>query len=309
MADETLQFMKKKLLQKLLFLIVASCFVCLSGNAESYQWKNLSMGGGGFVSGLITSKQEQNLMYCRTDVGGAYKWNAATSTWKPLLDWASATQSEFYSVESIAIDPHATNKVYMFVGINYFDNGKTAILKSDDYGQTFTTIDVTSQFKAHGNGMGRSNGERLQVDPNLGSTLYVGTRYNGLQKKTNSGTTWTRLNGLNINTTPNGNGISFVLIDPSSGTDGNASQTIYVGVSQYSAVGDNLYKSTDGGNTFNPVTGGPSAFMPQRAVLASNQDLIINYANGSGPYGTNIGTSVENMDNGGIYKYTPSTTA
>ncbi len=180
MADETLQFMKKKLLQKLLFLIVASCFVCLSGNAESYQWKNLSMGGGGFVSGLITSKQEQNLMYCRTDVGGAYKWNAATSTWKPLLDWASATQSEFYSVESIAIDPHATNKVYMFVGINYFDNGKTAILKSDDYGQTFTTIDVTSQFKAHGNGMGRSNGERLQVDPNLGSTLYVGTRYNGL---------------------------------------------------------------------------------------------------------------------------------
>lgn len=265
------------------------------------------MGGGGFVSGLITSKNEQNLMYCRTDVGGAYKWNASTSTWTPLLDWANDKQSGFYGVESIAIDPRATNKVYMLVGINYFDNGKSAILKSDDYGATFTTIDITNQFKAHGNGMGRSNGERLQVDPNLGTTLYAGTRVNGLFKSTDGGLTWNRLNGLNVTTTPNGNGISFVLIDPSSGSAGNASQTIYVGVSQYSSVGANVYKSTDGGNTFNPVAGGPSAYMPQRAVRNSNGDLIINYANGSGTYGSTFGTSVENMDNGGIYRFTPST--
>lgn len=238
-------------------------------------------------------------MYCRTDVGGAYKWNAATSTWTPLQDWVAANQSGFYGVESLAIDPRATNKLYMLVGISYFDNGKTAILKSDDYGQTFTTIDVTTQFKAHGNGMGRSNGERLQVDPNLGSTLYAGTRYNGLWKSSNSGVTWSRLNGLNINTTPNGNGISFVLIDSASGTSGSASQTVYVGVSRPDSTGANFYKSTDAGNTFNPVAGGPSNYLPQRAVLNANGEIIMNYANGSGPGGT----TAEPMGNGGIWKY------
>lgn len=282
----------------------AVLLLCLIVNfnisAQTYQWKSLPTGAGGFVSGIITSKQEPNLMYARTDVGGAYKWNAATSGWTPLQDWSSVTQSGFYGVESIAIDPQATNKLYMLVGISYFDNGKTAILKSDDYGQTFTTIDVSNQFKAHGNGMGRSNGERLQVDPNLGSTLYVGTRYNGLWKSTDSGLTWSRLAGLNVNTTPNGNGISFVLIDSTSGgTAGMASETIFVGVSRFSSTGDNLYKSTDGGITFNPVTGGPADYMPQRANLTANGDMIINYANGAGPYGT----TAEPMNNGGIWKY------
>ena len=280
--------------------------------AQTYKWQSLKMGGAGFVSGLITSKNEQNLMYARTDVGGAYRWNAADSSWIPLLDWAAANQSGFYGVESIAIDPRATNKVYMLVGINYFDNGKTAILKSNDYGQTFTTIDVTAQFKAHGNGMGRSNGERLQIDPNLGSTLYVGTRYNGLFKSTDAGLTWNRLTGLNITTTPNGNGISFVAIDSTSGSAGVASQKMYVGVSRYDTITTgvyqpNLYVSTDAGISFTPVAGGPTGYMPQRAKLLGNGDMIINYANGSGPYGTTFTGSNEPMSNGGIWKYNTGT--
>lgn len=83
----------------------ATLFLCVllgfNGNAQNYQWKSVAMGGGGFVSGIITSRQQQNLMYCRTDVGGAYKWDAATSSWIPLLDWASANQDGFYGLESI----------------------------------------------------------------------------------------------------------------------------------------------------------------------------------------------------------------
>ncbi len=52
-------------------------------------------------------------------------------------------------------------------------------------------------------------------------------------------------------------GISFVLIDSTSGGAANAaSETIYVGISRFNSTGNNLYKSTDGGATFNPVTGG-----------------------------------------------------
>jgi beta-glucosidase len=44
--------------------------------AEKYSWNNLPIGGSGFVSGLITSKAEPGLVYARTDVGGAYRWDA-----------------------------------------------------------------------------------------------------------------------------------------------------------------------------------------------------------------------------------------
>jgi len=43
--------------------------------AAQYAWDNVPIGGSGFVSGLITSKTEPGLIYARTDVGGAYRWD------------------------------------------------------------------------------------------------------------------------------------------------------------------------------------------------------------------------------------------
>jgi beta-glucosidase len=43
--------------------------------AAQYAWDNVPIGGSGFVSGLITSKTEKDLIYARTDVGGAYRWD------------------------------------------------------------------------------------------------------------------------------------------------------------------------------------------------------------------------------------------
>lgn len=80
----------------------------------------------------------------------------------------------------MAIDPQNANNIYFLCGMDYFDNGKTAILKSTDKGNSFAIIDVTTKFKAHGNGMGRSNGERLAVDPHNSNILFCGTRRNGL---------------------------------------------------------------------------------------------------------------------------------
>jgi beta-glucosidase len=44
-------------------------------DAGKYAWDNVSIGGSGFVSGLIASKTEPGLIYARTDVGGAYRWD------------------------------------------------------------------------------------------------------------------------------------------------------------------------------------------------------------------------------------------
>ena len=46
------------------------------------------------------------------------------------------------------------------------------ILRSDDYGDTFDTINVTAMFKAHGMAT-YQNGERLAVDPNNPDILFV----------------------------------------------------------------------------------------------------------------------------------------
>jgi xyloglucan-specific exo-beta-1,4-glucanase len=263
--------------------------------SQTYNWNSVAIGGGGFVTGIITSKTEQNVMFARTDVGGAYRWDATNTKWIPLLDWHSENETSWQGVESIAMDPKASKNVYMLVGTDYFNGGKTAILRSTDYGNTFAVTDVTNQFKAHGNGMGRQNGEKLVVDPNLGSVLFCGSRRNGLFKSTNSGASWTNVTTTGSGT-PNDNGISFVLIDPKSGTTGNASQTIFFGVSQAS---NNFYKSTNGGASFSLISGGPS-LMPQRAVLASDNNMYITYADKEGPW---------NIGSGALWKYNTTTGA
>jgi hypothetical protein len=298
---------KDKILIFLGLLVVSLVFLGYEAKAqttETYEWNNVAIGGGGFVSAIIPSKTEQNLVYARTDVGGAYRWDSSGSSWVPLLDWVSDDEVGYLGVESLAIDPQLPNRVYMLVGISYFNNGKTAILRSDDYGNTFTITDVTNQFRAHGNGIGRQGGEKLVVDPNNSNILYCGTRWNGLFKSSDAGATWSRLNSLNVTTTPNENGISFVVLDGSS-VSGGTTQRIIVGVSRSGST--NLYRSDDGGQSFSTVSGATITYMPHRATLASDGDLYITYGNGAGPHGH--WSEPEPMDEGQIWKYSVSSGA
>jgi xyloglucan-specific exo-beta-1,4-glucanase len=283
-------------LSSLVFLQLA-----LSAAPESYRWGTVAMGGGGFVSGIVASSTEKNLFYARTDVGGAYRWNEANASWIPLTDWVGEDQVGFLGVESIALDPNSPAKVYMLVGINYFNGGKSAILRSNDYGENFTVTEITSQFKAHGNGMGRQTGERLVVDPNDSSVLFCGTRSAGLFKSTNSGSSWIRVTALGVVTTPNENGIDFVVFDKASGSQGKPTPTVYLGISRNDS---NLYVSKNGGDTWSLIAGRPTDLMPGRAVLASDGSLVITYGNGAGPSGH--WAVPEPMDKGAIWKYAPS---
>lgn len=269
-------------------------------NAAGYQWSNVAIGGGGFVSSIIPSKTQQGLVYARTDVGGAYRWDEDNQHWIALTDWVSEDETGYLGVESIATDPQQPNRVYMLAGISYFNNGKTALLRSTDYGETFTVTDVSSQFKAHGNGMGRQTGEKLHVDPHASNILYTGTRWNGLFKSSDYGASWSRLSGLNVTTTPNENGISFVVLDPDSGASGET-QTLFVGVSRFTSAGANLYRSDDGGQTFSAISSAPTNNMPHRAALASDGNLFITFGDGAGPHGH--WAQPEPMELGEVWRY------
>ena len=288
-------------IQKFFLVAALTCATIAPARmAAAYNWNNVAVGGGGFVTGVIPSKTEPNMVYARTDVGGAFRWDNANARWVALLDWVAEDQVGYQGVESLAVDPKNAAIIYLLGGISYFNGGKSAIMRSTDYGRTFSVLDVSSQFKAHGNGMGRQSGERLIVDPGRSDVLYVGTRANGLFQSINSGASWFALNSLPVTTTPNGNGINIVMADPASVTGNGAAQRLFVGVSRFGTVGPNLYRSNDAGGSFTAVAGAPN-LMPQRAAFDGAGNLIITYADGAGPSGESA--KGEPMSTGQIWKY------
>ena len=249
----------------------------------SYVWRNVEIVGGGFVPGMVFSPREAGLIYARTDIGGAYRWNTKTKRWIPITDIFGPSQWNFLGIESIAPDPTDANRVYMAVGTYTNDwAGNGAILRSSDRGNTWQRTDMP--FKIGGNESGRSMGERLAVDPNDPNILYFGSRHNGLWKSLDRGATWSKT-GFPWTDDAKRTGIGWVMFDARSGARGRATPTIYAGTD---TAGATLFQSRDGGATWQAVAGQP-ALVPHHAALDASGVLYISYSNGPGPNGVSDG--------------------
>jgi len=269
-----------------------------------YHFENVVIGGGGgFISGIVFSATQPGLVYARTDIGGAYKLDSDTGRWIPLLDWVGSTDWNLSGVESIAIDPQDTHRVYFAVGTytNEWTTQNGAILRSVNQGHTFQRIDLP--FKVGSNMPGRGMGERLAIDPNNHRVLYLGTRSgNGLWRSTDFGSTWSRVSSF-PDTGPYHEpsygpsdtydndpiGVVWETFDPRTTISVNhmkVSQNIYVGVAD---PANSLWHSADGGQTWSPVAGQPTGVMPHHGKLASNGMLYLSYNNNAGPYDGSAG--------------------
>jgi xyloglucan-specific exo-beta-1,4-glucanase len=160
-----------------------------------YNFNNVVIGGGGgFIPGIVFSTKEPGLVYARTDIGGAYRFDTHEGRWIPLLDWVGFPDWNLSGVESIAIDPVDPHRLYLAVGTytNDYTTENGAILRSFDKGRRFQTIHLP--FKVGSNMPGRGMGERLAIDPNNTRILYLGTRSgNGLWRSMDSGETWAKV--------------------------------------------------------------------------------------------------------------------
>lgn len=283
-------------LQKL-FIVVSLSIISLFNIvwSQDYAWSNVNIGGGGFVSAVIPSNLEENLFYARTDVGGAYRWDETSSRWISLMDWVSVDERGLLGISALAIDYNTKGRLYMMAGTKYWNQaddgiGKSAFLKSSDYGKTWQKTMVwdnqTKSFSVHGNGMGRGTGEALAIDPANSDILFYGTRDKGLWMTKDNGDSWNKVNSFPVDTTWNGAGISFVSFDQSSVLEG-VCQRLYVGVLR---TKDNLYKSEDAGKTWTLVSNRPVEenapnLMPQRIVIKKDgSGLYITYGDGAGPH-------------------------
>ncbi|KAF8313483.1 Oligoxyloglucan reducing end-specific cellobiohydrolase [Clavulina sp. PMI_390] len=246
--------------------VLISATSALAVLTQTYSWNNVNIGGGGgFIPGIVFNPGQKGIAYARTDIVRPDSW-------------------DYWGMDALAVDPQSSTRVYVASGMytNSWDpnNGRMSDLS----------------FKVGGNMPGRGMGERLAVDPNLGSVLLFGARTgNGLWKSTNYGASWTHITTLpNVGTyiidpsdaTGYENtavGISFVTYDSTSSTSGTATPHIFVGVASNGT--SNIFESKDGGSTWSAVADQQTQYFPHKGVLSpSEKVLYVSYSDGLGPY-------------------------
>ncbi|MET9441691.1 1,4-beta-glucanase [Streptomyces sp. NPDC006610] len=252
-----------------------------AADAPAYRWRNVVIGGTGFVTGLLFHPSVRGLAYARTDIGGAYRWDERRARWIPLTDHLGWDDWNLLGVEAMAVDPAHPDRLYLALG-TYAQPwaGNGAVLRSEDRGRTWARTDLTVKLGA--NEDGRGCGERLLVDPRDSDTLWLGTRHDGLLRSTDRGATWAPVSGFPATPSATGQGITLLVA---------AGRAVYAG---WGDGGDaNLYRTLDGA-TWQAVPGQPSgsfAKVPVRAAYDRHtRALYVTYADAPGPNGQTDGS-------------------
>ena len=294
-------------------MTVPSVFAADTASLESsYNWGTLRIGGGGFVSGIVTGK---DVMYARTDVGGAYRYNYDTESWEQLLDFINDADRGLLSVDAMAIDPTDDDTVYFLCGCAYFSAEKTVIFKTTDGGKTFKEIDVTNLIKVMGNGDGRQCGESIAVDPDNPKTIYAGgdvtsdnNSKSALIKSTDGGETWSPVIGYDdlglFSETTKWPTWTDTLARSVTSDEYNHQN----GVAAIAIIGGKVYVGTSAKGTENVHVADikddkftvlskdlPTDVFPSRINIDANGNLLISY----------IAGLAFNGASGGAYRYSP----
>lgn len=135
-------------------------------NTSSYRYRNLPIGGGGYVTGFVFD--EEGTLFCRTDIGGCYRSKPPHNTWQALSHNADIYTEWLCNPLAIACCD----------GLFYalFGNHQGAFLGiSENKGESFNFYPVPAHI--HGNCAGRSTGERIAV---TSRKIFIGTRGQGL---------------------------------------------------------------------------------------------------------------------------------
>lgn len=158
----------------------------------SYEYKNLPIPGGGYVTGFLYHRKKKNLLYARTDIGGAYRYDAGEQKWVSLIPHVTMRDlSETFPI-AMALDDENPAMLYIACGVNAEKSGVLAI--SEDYGEHFRYERIP--VMVHGNLNGRGTGERLITDRKNPRKLYYASQREGLWTTENQGREWRRLSAL-----------------------------------------------------------------------------------------------------------------
>ena len=199
----------------------------------------LTNGDASLIRKIIVNPANNNdVVAC--GVSGMYKSTNGGTTWTKKLD------SLFWDMQQ---DPATPNILYGATGwVMNSNKGNAGVYKSTDFGNTWVKLNTGMPLTGT---VQRVKIAIAPTDPNYiyALTVDVNGGLNGFYKSINAGLTWTFLppvdnileSGQGTNPGGQGNYDLGLLVDPVS------KNTVYVG-------GVNLWGSTDGATTFNPIS-------------------------------------------------------
>jgi len=235
---------------------------------QDLHWRMIGPFRGGRTRAATGVPSQPNVFYMGQVNGGVWKSDDYGRTWTPIFDHES-TQS----IGAIAVAPSDPNTIYVASGEGLHrpdlsvGNG---IYKSIDAGKTWTHFDLSDGFQI----------PALAVDPRDPNKVFaavLGHPYGpneqrGLFQSLNGGRTWQKILYKDENT-----GASDVEIDPSN------PDVIYASMwevregpwedgNEVNGTGGGLFKSTDGGNSWNPLSNGLPKDLSQIYVAIAPSD-------------------------------------
>lgn len=231
----------------------------------TYRWRPIPVGGGGWVTGIVAHPSAPDVLYARTDVGGAYRWVDAEQRWEQLITASAVPDApEFpsdYNVEAIAVAPSDPAVVYVAVGQqDSYAQGSPPdrfvgrVLASRD-GATTWTVGEPAKYVG-GNDEYRQLTERLAVHPTDADTVLWGTRREGVWISRDGGLTFSQ---VPLEQVPSGRledqqyhvpGVAFV----SFATTADGEAVAFAGV-----TGEGVFRSDDDGASWRRIAEAPSA--------------------------------------------------
>lgn len=226
----------------------------------------------GRINDMETHPTNARIIYAGTAGGGVWKSNDAGTTFNPIFD------DYCQSIGAVTVDPNdPDNVIYVGTGETWTRNSVSigdGLYKSTDGGTTW-------------NKLGFDNSERIAniiVNPQNSNEVYVGVlgalwsdnEERGVYKSTDGGVTWNKM--LYIN---EGTGCADLAMDP------NNPNVLYASMWEFrrtgwsfNSGGENsaLYKSIDGGTTWNKIHSGfPSGNLGRLAIAVAPSDSNILY--------------------------------
>lgn len=182
-----------------------------AGGVTPGSWQWVGPGNiGGRIRALVINPTNPSIMYVGSVAGGVWKTTDGGTTWSILTDFLPNM-----AVSSLAMDPTDPNIIYAGTGEGFFNGDAiqgNGIFKTTDGGANWSQLSATNNANFY-------YVNRLSISPADHTILLAATRTR-IFRSTDSGATWN-----SVRSAPNPYGVFQVIFNPTDGTKAVASGT------------------------------------------------------------------------------------